>query len=217
MDIAKDHPFLSAIVISSIYFATGWMLGHPFELHSEEIPGHSFFEIKLGEFFLVLFTFLLWWATRALVKEAKESSQKELRAYVHLQSAVLSNVHDGHPSANLVIHNYGKTPAYKLTINCSIAFGVEFEDLPGALPNELNSIGTLAPGATVVHGSLSRIALTHDQIVEFNYYRASIFVYGKITYVDLNGKKRFTSFRTFKNAASEHDALASSNEGNESN
>lgn len=62
-------------------------------------------------FFLALFTAALWYATRKLVIDAKDTSKRQLRAYVALEDIFFEgNV------PKIRIKNHGQTPAHQMTI-----------------------------------------------------------------------------------------------------
>jgi hypothetical protein len=47
--------------------------------------------LKITDTLLVIFTFTLWWSTRGLVNESKESSQRQLRAYISVDPKLVFN------------------------------------------------------------------------------------------------------------------------------
>jgi hypothetical protein len=73
--------------------------------------------LKITDTFLVVFTFLvfgatglLWWTTRDLVRGAEDTAERQLRAYVLPEKALLVNIND--PTPHYIFHakNYGQTP-----------------------------------------------------------------------------------------------------------
>src|SRR5579872_5099064 len=75
--------------------------------------------LKITDTMLVLFTFTLWWSTRALVKESKDSSKKSLRAYVvaKVRDIELEGPENAiYVALSIEIKNTGQTPAHDLTI-----------------------------------------------------------------------------------------------------
>jgi hypothetical protein len=82
--------------------------------------------LKITDTLLVLFTFTLFLATRDLVKEAKESSQRDLRAYVGMDKLGFEIPNENNPNfvfdpdtpgviqedfITVKVRNYGSTPA----------------------------------------------------------------------------------------------------------
>lgn len=79
--------------------------------------------------FLFLATVLLWWATRNLVKGAERTSERQLRAYLHVKQAQASRDSEGVLWAKVHIQNYGQTPAYDVVQWIGIV-GVSDGDIP---------------------------------------------------------------------------------------
>jgi hypothetical protein len=61
-------------------------------------------------FLLAIFTGLLFWATWRLVKDAKESSKRQMRAYLSVVSVTVEG-EIRHISAMIAVKNVGQTPA----------------------------------------------------------------------------------------------------------
>lgn len=167
---------------------------------------------------LAFFTAGLWLATYSLVRGAKDTAEKELRAYVFVLSGSIENLANGqHPTSRLVIHNFGKTPAHKLTVICGMGFGKSFEELPTAAPPLTKPMGTLAPGGTVEHHNSAPIAFAPDHMSALENGTYTLYVHGEIRYVDFLGKNRVTKFRVMKSAKSGLSGphLASCEDGND--
>ena len=59
-------------------------------------------------------TFLLWWVTRNTWKHAQDSSERQLRAYVCVDSAKITGFAvGGRPVFSVTLKNVGQTPAYE--------------------------------------------------------------------------------------------------------
>lgn len=71
-------------------------------------------------FFLALFTGGLWIATYCLIKDSKDTSRKELRAYVGQESVSISNIIEG-KKIEIVIKNFGKTIAKKVVVDILVS------------------------------------------------------------------------------------------------
>ena len=167
---------------------------------------------------LAFFTAALWVATYSLVRGAKDTAEKELRAYVFVQTGSIQNLSNGqHPTSRLIIHNFGKTPAHKLTVICGIGFGKSFEELPTAVPPLTKPMGTLAPGGTVEHYNSAPIAFTADHMSALENGTYTLYVHGEIRYIDFLEKNRVTKFRVMKSAVSglSGPQLASCEDGND--
>lgn len=69
-------------------------------------------KLKITDTLLVLFTFTLWWSTRGLVNEAKQASERQLRAYIAGRPNFLSSFNTQNFCwATFEIVNVGTTPA----------------------------------------------------------------------------------------------------------
>jgi hypothetical protein len=78
---------------------------------SENTSDTAVLGIKPGEWLLAIVTWMLWLATVRLVREGKNTAERQLRAYVFIDSAQVVNVIDGNgsPEAHVVIKNYVST------------------------------------------------------------------------------------------------------------
>jgi hypothetical protein len=52
--------------------------------------------VKYGEWLLFLATVVLAWTTWLLVKGAKQPAERQLRAYIHVQDVVMSEMNSGY-------------------------------------------------------------------------------------------------------------------------
>src|SRR6187431_2243000 len=88
--------------------ASGWSflywLGHVLEGYGEAV-------IAVFTIVLAFATGLLWKATRELVRGAEKTAERQLRAYVLPEKAVLTNISDAEPRYIFNAKNYGQTPA----------------------------------------------------------------------------------------------------------
>jgi hypothetical protein len=148
---------------------------------------------------LVLFTFTLWWATRALVVGAEETAERQLRAYVWTSTEPLPNL-TATPSVHTLIRNSGQTPAYK------VRSWTETEPLPVPLP--ANYIFEEAPaifpgdGFTINPDSVSHNLstkddppLTQEEINAVNDGHLNLYHWGEVRYEDAFGHARYCKFR----------------------
>jgi hypothetical protein len=169
--------------------------------------------LKITDTTLVAVTFLifiatcfLWWATRRLVREAQETSRRQLRAYI--------GYHGTHPCPNMdktklahiqmVFKNFGQTPAYDVEffLNCPAVFKNEAE---GKWSKGQSSYAksVVNPGQFIPYNRgyqvpevAARIAdLTTADPDEPHSARAFVYLWGEVHYVDAFGGKRWTRFR----------------------
>jgi hypothetical protein len=136
------------------------------------------------------------------VNTMADTAQKELRAYVFIESASIGNTAIGqNPKPGFTIKNFGKTPAYEVSILLGYGFGDSFEKL-GKLSMDHEQRGTLGPTAYIHYYNFCPRTLTSDDISALQSGTHFLFVYGEIRYVDFTGESRTTKFRlkAMKNA-----------------
>jgi hypothetical protein len=142
----------------------------------------------------------LVWETRVLVNDARESSERQLRAYVlptsrgqiddfGIEKAI---------KATLEFKNSGQTPAYKLRIKMLISAGTF--PLPKNLPPEpidpkIRLI--LGPGTTYMTVAQMVRPLNLEEMNQIKAGIAAVYVFGEIDYWDAFDRHRCTRFRYF--------------------
>ena len=143
--------------------------------------------------FLVRYTAKLWGATDDLVTDARDSAERELRAYIFIKSASIVNTGTGQqPRPGFTITNYGTTPAHKMVILVGYCFGKSFVETEYG---PIEQRGTLGPTADIHYYNICPRALTPDETVALQRETHFLFVYGEIRYVDFTGETRTTKFR----------------------
>jgi hypothetical protein len=168
---------------------------------------------------LALGTLLLWWATRRLVLDAKLNAEKQLRAYVSVESSSLVLAFgSSQPEAAVTFKNYGNTPAYEFTINSGIGMAPSFEELPPPSPEQPGEPrGVLSPGATAVLVRTGPVPLHPEHLAMLADGRSTIFVYGEVRYTDVFKKRRVLKYRlmTGDRIGRNRNALLSCDKGND--
>ncbi len=79
---------------------------------SEYWPPLFGYKVKITDSLLVIFTLLLWIATRGLVTGAEKTAKRQLRAYMCLENIVYER--NELPLLYLRIKNFGNTPAHNI-------------------------------------------------------------------------------------------------------
>jgi hypothetical protein len=174
--------------------------------------------LALGTLALGAATILLWRATRQLVIEARENAERQLRAYLGVESSSINYPQGSQPVAALTFKNYGNTPAYEFTINSGIGMAPSFDALPPPLPERLGEPrGVLSPGATAVLVRTGPVPLGREQLAMLADGRSTIFVYGEVRYTDAFKKRRALKYRlmTGGSAGLRGNALSSCEQGND--
>jgi hypothetical protein len=150
----------------------------------------------LGTIGLAIATILLWRATQRLVLDARENAERQLRAYLGVESSAINLTSGGQPEAGVTFKNYGNTPAYEFTINAGLGMAASFEELPPPLPEQIpEARGVLSPGATAMHVRTAPVQIHPDHLTMLADGRLTAFVYGEVTYVDAFKKRRVLKYR----------------------
>jgi hypothetical protein len=171
-------------------------------------------------FALAFFTGLLWWATIGLLGDAKETSRKQLRAYITIDDLGMSNVANpilppdhtidlskipanlripnSAPWATGWIRNAGQTPALDV-----VHWGQAVFDTFPIPQNSLEPSTSIEGFPRSVIGPQVKTSKTYRlpapldnaQIDQLRAGTAAIYVYGRITYRDIFGDPHFTVYR----------------------
>ena len=108
---------------------------HSGEMGNEFWPPIFGYRVKVTDSLLVIFTSLLWIATRGLVKGADKNAEKQLRAYltVIIGSATYQETGKDVRFAGIPrLVNNGNTPAHK------VSYRIKSSILPVPLPNDFD-------------------------------------------------------------------------------
>jgi hypothetical protein len=145
---------------------------------------------------LALVTWMLWLATRALVRGADETAKRELRAYVFVNNPWIEHVErNQQPVAHVPFKNYGRTPAYKIRATLNIDIGADFAEVPEPNPLPDSAAGHLGPGADLQTLCALHRPLTATDPASLDAGHLTLFAYGEIHYVDAFKQAHWTKFR----------------------
>jgi hypothetical protein len=161
---------------------------------------------------LAAFTAILTIATIGLafgvlfqIKDARASSERQLRAYVFISGARVVNATegDGPLEAHVVVKNFGQTPAYKL-VNVN-GFALDRYPPPPTLnlvvPEEQfrmfgRSKSDLGPTQSEdARQAVDRPPLSEEERRALAHGALVIYVYGEIRYQDAFGRDQWTKYR----------------------
>lgn len=161
----------------------------------------ALFTIVLG-----VSTLGLWWFTRKAaiaaadtVRSMNDTASKQLRAYVHTSSTVISHIsNDGIVNAKVIFQNYGQTPAYDVMAYATI----EYVDLPLLVDFDSSrenidspiSKGSLQPGGKMDIPINPPAPLGEQRAGNIRNGIGAIFVFGKITYKDIFSAEQASPF-----------------------
>jgi hypothetical protein len=144
----------------------------------------------------------LWLSTRRLVLGAEETAERQLRAYVFVESAQLTR----HPGgiggwmAAIKIRNFGDTPAYNVCIKAEkrVCLALPENDLLEFSGNSSTlAQSVIGPGAF----STITIDFSHEIPDDWGQWRPlrvenkKGYIWGRIEYRDAFDKQRFTTFQ----------------------
>jgi hypothetical protein len=165
---------------------------------------------------IAIFTWTLWRSTRLLWLSGERHSERQLRAYVMVDSVHLLNLAiGGHPEAVITIKNSGQTPATNLTHWAAMGFSTF--PLTGPLPRRDRMLPPrpLAPDATFIVNTGINQALNVATIVGIQRGSHALYVIGEIRYTDAFGKSRETDYLLFcTRDMIDREAMASYDTGN---
>ncbi len=156
------------------------------------IFGHR---LKITDSLLVVFTFTLWWATRALVFGADETAERQLRAYIFIDGGSIEIKRTDRGRIFLTgfvqFKNFGQTPAYKVSqwVRMEI-FASEPEEYTSHAGQTSSAIG---PGA-VTTSPVNVGPISENDIQEINARTKMVSVWGGIAYDDTFGRRQFFTF-----------------------
>ncbi len=141
-------------------------------------------------------------ATRNSVKLAEKTAERQLRAYVFLDSEKIIEklrVAAGEePSFLLRVKNFGLTPAYNFVVVRATAIGPWPPDADLPMASAQESTQVLPPGEISYWGSSPDTPgggkVTAEEFADMTAGRRRFYIFGRITYVDAFDKPRYTNF-----------------------
>lgn len=149
------------------------------------------------------------------------STRQQLRAYLLVESAARLGEHSDHPEFQVVVRNFGQTPAYGVRTWIALTPGERggHATLPGPEQGMVEaSDAALGPGGTFELGKRYEVDWDPERYDEFLSGRIAMYVYGEVSYRDAFRKRRYTRFRAMYGA--EHfrtGGLSIAARGNDSN
>jgi hypothetical protein len=171
------------------------------EQYSEEVskegtefwPPFFGYRLKVTDTFIVFFTALLFFATRALVTEGKNTSQKQLRAYVHLACTNIRLTVDKNKiitncAVEIKWENAGLTPALS-SVSWS-GFCLNPVDKPFEMPFEKKEVTnirtTVGPKGKI---DSAPINISANNLANIFDWKAHALIWGRIEYRDVFSKE----------------------------
>jgi len=161
------------------------------------------------EWLIAIFTGTLWWSTRKLwvstrntLKHAQETAERQLRAYVFVESHSDSEVHkpvvstDGQSVLPLKVFNRGQTPAYDVRVWVGARILPPNIFPPARPPQGLKFHPIdLGPGSHVAIDGRLNGPWTEQEREGVLSGVMQIYVHGKIWYIDAFDNRQWTEFK----------------------
>jgi hypothetical protein len=160
-------------------------------------------------------------AAHKTVQVMEVTAKRQLRAYVNYNGGSVINFDGASPLVQVVIRNFGQTPAYNVRTRINIwvtptPLTTPFRDLDADITQRG---GVLGPQSHFVLGrALVDRPLTPTVKSEIRNDSRGLFVFGDINYVDAFGENQLTTFRLVYGGGEEihpEGNLATCEEGNE--
>ncbi len=161
-------------------------------------------------------------AARDYARIASDTAQRQLRAYVNVDSAAIDLTHPAAPKATVVFKNFGHTPAYDVQI--WIHMWIEVHplaiDLPTPPANFRMGKDILAPGRPRISQITKYPPVSPEAVPLLGTPQGTIYVYGEVRYRDAFGNDRWTKYRLIwggPEGVPLTSSLQADSEGNEAN
>jgi hypothetical protein len=184
----------------------------------------EFLGVKYGEWLMFIATVALVWATWKLVKGADRNAERQLRAYVLIERALVVSaaaggatmlrdrdashggepmeIQVGHqPKAIITFKNFGRTPAHNVKYFGNVAvvpWPIRQRDLPALDGGGTSEI--IGPNGTRQKHELFPgpfRPLTAQERADLDNGTVALVFFGEIRYVDAFDKDRVTRYRVF--------------------
>jgi len=144
------------------------------------------------------------------LEETRLSNERQLRAYVCVDSVGLRWENNRTAFAKVTVRNAGQTPAYQFTHINGLFVGTDDD---GSEPPHI-SINDLGPGIEM-HGTCISDPISDHDWDAVRKGTIPLYLVGDISYVDAFGKSRFVRYKLFFDA--DEKGLVPCTDGNESN
>lgn len=169
----------------------------PFVIHVDKWPEHetdwTAAAVALFTLALAVVTYFLWRSTKALADEARNTSTRQLRAYVF--PVQFEKLIGASTNVRVTAKNFGQTPAYKIAMTAHAELAGS-EDHLTPVTDAGPSFGILAPSSVTTVLALERMAIPNTPTqAEIDSATFALYVHGLIAYTDTFGKKRWSRFR----------------------
>jgi hypothetical protein len=165
----------------------------------DRIERHHQLLLVLVTGLLALTTGLLWWSTRDLVLDARDTAQRQLRAYIGpfgMELTVYPFESGGSAFiAHIEFRNFGKTPAYDLAVSSNAKI-----DDPNAIPFHEDTEPQQPPSAGIAFPDAGQHVnlgwrLSDEELRGLRDRSKVLFLWGTVRYTDAFGKRHHFLYR----------------------
>lgn len=164
---------------------------------------------------LAVSTVGLWLATQSILRDSKRTSQQELRAYVFVEGATISEFEPNRaPYIRVQVRNSGKTPAYDLK-STLIARILPVPTSEVIDIDNLTPAGALGPAGQLQIGDRVNSVLTEQDIAAITDNQLAIYAVGRIEFTDAFGRPQWMTFRVLHGGKNSGYAMRSDSIGND--
>ncbi len=169
----------------------------PTESTANEQQGHpaDWWWDRSPEILLAIATFGLWIATRQLVRGSENTARRQLRAYVGIHVASLTQPLLGTIRVRIEVKNTGHTPAYNVRTWSFLGIFDPPPEVPKFITGEKTDIYSMIGSGAVIELHDGREGLKHDVINGITNGTKPIYFWGEIRYQDVFAIERRTIFR----------------------
>ncbi len=131
------------------------------------------------------------------VRDARKSNERQLRAYIHVRDVVVSLMNsEFDPNVQIIIKNYGQTPARRVTNTLFVDFiSHPFDSSFDLKRGVVGQVTDLAPGQKVFSQTTISRSKFSSMKPSIESKKVRMYVFGRIEYFDVFGHARATEYR----------------------
>jgi hypothetical protein len=180
------------------------------ECEGEVIHANEGVILAVSTIFLALFTLALWRSTDRLWEAGEkqlalsaDTARRQLRAYLFLDPGKNFSIARGASTTATIeieihVKNLGATPAHGVTVESWMALDVwpppESFSFKGPPDERGRTQSVVAPGAVVHYHTGTARPMTPEELADVQSGNRSVYVYGRIEYLDVFNKPHWTNF-----------------------
>lgn len=157
---------------------------------------HEFRTDPIAAFTGLLFiaTALLWWSTRSLVKDAKDTSKRELRAYIGRGGGEVFVLPNHILRGVVEIRNFGETPAHNVMVSIAGELRAPEDKRPFNDPDFIPHKQPIAPTMSWTFG-YEFLGMTDQDLKDVLADKKLVYIWGQVKYQDIYNETHTLRFR----------------------